>query len=240
MKSAVDPVHHQVRSNKKNGGLQPERQLRQRPVPVIVELDQSLGSGDPEQHSGSQDQQSDTQITCKERNDEPVAEVSEQLALAPPGLARVASRIEGQDRESGAKRYGYRQDLKERDPDTVNDRCALLEHDLQTPPPARDYRRRYQARQLRCRERGRFNRAVCRASGRQGEACCEPSPRRQVARLGIAGRAEGKPDLEAVKEVVRTRGCRQRCGESAKRLCCKGGFTPPIYGGAQALIKSIS
>ena len=48
MKGAMDPVHHEIGAHEKDRGLQPKRQLRKRAMPVVIELDQALGTGDAE------------------------------------------------------------------------------------------------------------------------------------------------------------------------------------------------
>ena len=42
MKAAMDPVHHEVGRDEEDRRLQPQRQLRERPVAVVVERDQSF------------------------------------------------------------------------------------------------------------------------------------------------------------------------------------------------------
>ena len=132
MESAVKPVHHEIRADQEDRRLQPERQPRERPVPVIVEFDQSLGGGDAEQERGAHDQEPDAQIAGEQRDDEPIAKIGHQLALAPPGLARIAGPEEGQNREDGSERDRYRQDLDESDADAVDDGEEFLEHDAET------------------------------------------------------------------------------------------------------------
>ncbi len=62
MEGAVNPVHHDVRADQEDRRLQPERQLRQRAVAVVVELDQTFGGVDVEQERGANDQEPDAQV----------------------------------------------------------------------------------------------------------------------------------------------------------------------------------
>src|SRR3954453_14106752 len=121
MESAMDPIHHQIRSHEKDRRLQPKRQLRQRPMTVVVELDQSLGTGDPEYKGGSENQEPDAQVAREQRDQEPIAKIGEEIAFMPPRLARVAGTEERQEAEGGPQRNRYRHDLDEGDADTVDD-----------------------------------------------------------------------------------------------------------------------
>ena len=51
VEAAVDPVHHEVGADEEDRRLQPQRQLRQRPVAVVIEFDQAFGGGDAEQEA---------------------------------------------------------------------------------------------------------------------------------------------------------------------------------------------
>ena len=77
--------------------------MRQRSVPIIIEFDQPLCTGDPEEERRSEHEQANAQIARKQRDEEPVAKVGEQLAFAPPGSAGVAGPEEGQERKGGPK-----------------------------------------------------------------------------------------------------------------------------------------
>jgi hypothetical protein len=54
---------------------------------VVVECDQPVGIVDVEEKSRADHQQPDPEDAGKYRHEEPVAEVGDQFALAPPGLA---------------------------------------------------------------------------------------------------------------------------------------------------------
>src|SRR5436190_18639411 len=96
---------------------------------VVVELDQGLAAGDAEEERGPDNQKSDAQVARHERNEEPVAQIREQLALAPPGTARVAGPEQRKESECCSKRYRNRHDLRKRDAHAVNDSYAFLNHD---------------------------------------------------------------------------------------------------------------
>ena len=129
MEAAVDPVHHEVRRDQEDRRLQPQRQLRQRPVAVVVELDQAFGGGDAEQPGGAEHQQADAQIAREQRDDEPIAEIGDELALAPPGPARIAGPEVAEHGEDGAEHEQHRHELHHRHAHAVDDRDDFFQHD---------------------------------------------------------------------------------------------------------------
>jgi hypothetical protein len=93
--------------------------------------------GDSEQQRGADDQEPDAQIAREQRDDEPVAEVGEELALAPPRPPRIAGPEVAEDRETGPERERDRHGLHDGQADTVEDRDDFLDHDarLRVQPP---------------------------------------------------------------------------------------------------------
>ena len=157
----MNPVHHHVGAGQEDARLQPERQLRERAMPVVVELDQSLGGGDVEQERRPHDQEADAQIARKQWDDEPVAEIGDQFALAPPGLSRIAGPEEGEHGEHDRKPDRDRHDLHHGHAHAVDDRTELFKHDAtrtKRTKLASDRRSRYRPSQLRCREGWKANR----------------------------------------------------------------------------------
>ena len=84
MKDAVDPVHHEV--GRRPGrwppaattAIAPAGRGRRRRTRSV------LRRGDAEQQRGAEHQEPDAQIAREQRDDEPVAEIGDELALAPP------------------------------------------------------------------------------------------------------------------------------------------------------------
>ena len=87
VKHPVQPVQHEVRSDQEHQRLHPQRQLRQRPVAVFIEGDQVVGVVDVEDNAGAEHQQPDTEHPRECRHEEPVEDVGDDFALAPPRLA---------------------------------------------------------------------------------------------------------------------------------------------------------
>ena len=71
---------------------------------VVVEGDQFVGIANPEHEAGAEHQQADPEDTREQRHQEPVAEVGDELALAPPGLAGIAGPEMRQHREHQRQR----------------------------------------------------------------------------------------------------------------------------------------
>jgi hypothetical protein len=119
VKHAVQPVQHEVGRNEEQYRLHPERKLRQRPMTIVVECDQLVGLMNVEEDSGAEHQQPDAEDARKHRHEEPVADVGDEFALAPPGFARIA----------GPEMREHREHKAERDRDR-NDPCHRLAYYL--------------------------------------------------------------------------------------------------------------
>src|SRR5262249_21127469 len=96
----------------------------------------SFGGCDAEQQCGPHHEQPDAQIACEQGNEEPVAEIGQQLALAPPRTPWIAASPKREDGECSPKCDRHRHDLDERDANTVDDRNQLIEHDAPVCLPA--------------------------------------------------------------------------------------------------------
>src|SRR5436305_6875573 len=83
---------------------------------VVVKGDQLVGIMDVEDDAGAEHEQADTEYTREHRNDEPVANVGDELALAPPRNAGIASPEMAEDREDERQ--------PDRDRDHLFDRLA--------------------------------------------------------------------------------------------------------------------
>src|SRR5215468_11202473 len=133
MECAVKPIHHEILPDQEDRRLRPQGQLGERAVAIFVEFDESVRVRDAEQDRGTDDQEPDAQIAREKRNNEPVAKIGRNLALAPPWAAGIARPEEGQNRECGTERDRYRDELHESRADAVNDGQKLLEHDSTNP-----------------------------------------------------------------------------------------------------------
>ena len=71
---------------------------------VLVECDQTVGRRNAEQNGGSGNEHPDAQITREHRNEEPVAEVSDEIPLVPPRLAGIARPKVRQPSKYGSER----------------------------------------------------------------------------------------------------------------------------------------
>ena len=114
VKHAVQPVQHEVGRNEEQYRLHPERKLRQRPMAIVVECDQFVGLMNVEDDCGAEHQQPDAEDTRKYRHEEPVTDVGNELALAPPGFARIAGPEMREHREHQSERDRDRNDLRHR------------------------------------------------------------------------------------------------------------------------------
>ena len=86
----MDPVQDQVLADQEDHHLRGQRKRGERTVAIIVEVDQAVRGGDAEQERGADDKQADAQKAREDRDEEPVAKVGDQIALAPPRAARIA------------------------------------------------------------------------------------------------------------------------------------------------------
>ena len=125
----MNPVHHDIGAEQEDRRLRPERQLRQRAVPVIIERDQPLAGGDAEEERGADHEEADAQIAGEQRNEKPIAKIGHQFPLAPPGAAGIASPDDRQKSKDGPERDRHRQHLHNGHADAVHDRKCFLEHD---------------------------------------------------------------------------------------------------------------
>src|SRR4051794_4709698 len=78
---------------------------------VIVECDQLVGAMDIENNAGAEHEETYPEHAGKYRDEEPVADVREDLPLAPPGCPGVAGPETGEDREYDRQRNGDRDHL---------------------------------------------------------------------------------------------------------------------------------
>src|SRR6266404_1236260 len=99
VEQAVQPIEHKVRQNQEQHALEPQRQLGQRAVAVVVKRDERVGIMDSKDDAGAEDEESNPQYARKQRNEEPVANVSNELAFAPPRFAGIAGPEMRQERE---------------------------------------------------------------------------------------------------------------------------------------------
>src|SRR5262249_19333963 len=132
MKHAVQPVHHEIRRDEEDRRLQPNGQLRQRTMPVVIELDEGLRRGDAEQDGSADDQETDAQVAREQRDDEPIADVRDEPAFAPPRWSGITGPAPRQQGEGGPEHDGHRKQLDERHPDTLDDGDDFLEHHATT------------------------------------------------------------------------------------------------------------
>ena len=105
-------------SDQEQDRLQPQRQRRQRAMAVVVEGDQFVGVVNFEQQAGAEHQQPDPEHAREQRHQEPVAEVGDELALAPPGRAGIA----------GPEMRQHREYQRQRDRDRHHLGHGLAEH----------------------------------------------------------------------------------------------------------------
>ena len=131
----VRPIQDDVFADQEDDHLNGERQRGKRAVAVIVEGDQAVRGGDSEQQRGADDEHADAQIARDDRNEEPVAQVGDEIALVPPRPAGIASPERGEHREDGRERQRDRNVLHERLTETDQDGEQLLRH---IGKPARD------------------------------------------------------------------------------------------------------
>jgi hypothetical protein len=122
MKQAMGPVGDEIFADQKDDHLRNEGQARQRAVAVFVEGDQAVGGGDVEQKRGAGDEHADAEVARDDRNEEPIAQVGDQIGLAPPRPPGIAGPKIGQHREGGGYSERDRNDLHKRLAD-ADDEC---------------------------------------------------------------------------------------------------------------------
>src|SRR5260370_42547537 len=91
VKHAVQPIQHEIRRDQEQHGLQPQWQLGQGTMAVVVKGNQFVGVMYFEDDAGADHEQPDPKYAREQRNEEPVTDVGDELALAPPRGAGVAS-----------------------------------------------------------------------------------------------------------------------------------------------------
>src|SRR5260370_25959366 len=96
MKHAVQPIQHEIRRDQEQHGLRPEWKPRQWTMTIVVKRDQAVGVMNVEDHPGADHQKPDPQDPRKHPNEEPVTDVADAIALAPPPGATVARPAIGQ------------------------------------------------------------------------------------------------------------------------------------------------
>src|SRR5262245_2598601 len=134
MEEAMAEIHDQVSADEEDDRLQPQRQSRERPVPVLVERNQVICRGYTEQQHGADDQEPDAQITRDQRDDETIANIGRQIELAPPRLSRIAGPEMRQSRKYDAEYDRNGQQPDESRAKAVDDRDEPLDHDTQPTP----------------------------------------------------------------------------------------------------------
>ena len=85
---------------------------------VVIEGDQIVGVANSKQQSGAEHQQADAEHAREQRHQEPVADVGDELALAPPGPAGIA----------GPEMRQHREQQRQRDRDRHHLGQGLAEH----------------------------------------------------------------------------------------------------------------
>ena len=83
---------------------------------IVVKGDQPVGVMDVEDHAGAEHEQTDTEYAREHWNNEPVANVGDELALAPPRNAGIAGPEMAEDRKHHSQ--------PDRDRDHLFDRLA--------------------------------------------------------------------------------------------------------------------
>jgi hypothetical protein len=95
---------------------------------VLIKRDQAVGGGDAEQNRGAGDQHADPQKPSDDRNEQPVAEVGDEVGLAPPWPAGIAGPEPGQHREHQSQRQRNRHALEKRLANIDDEREQFLRH----------------------------------------------------------------------------------------------------------------
>ena len=81
---AVRPIKDNVLADKKNTHSHEQRRRGERPVAVLVESNQSVCGGYSEQKRGADDQHGNAKVASDDWDEKPVAQVRDEIALAPP------------------------------------------------------------------------------------------------------------------------------------------------------------
>src|SRR5215475_16106940 len=92
VKAAMDPICQEVRYDQKRQRLRPQRQARQWAKAIVIELHQRVSAVNPVQICRAHHHKADAYETRGKWDQEPIADVGDDLALAPPGTARIAAR----------------------------------------------------------------------------------------------------------------------------------------------------
>jgi hypothetical protein len=99
----VNPIEHKIRRDQIANRLEPERQSTERSVSVLEEVDDGLLAVDVKNQRGAEHQQADSQEAGENRHNEPVGQIGNDVAAAPPGLAGIAGKADGEQREQDAR-----------------------------------------------------------------------------------------------------------------------------------------
>src|SRR6476619_4358071 len=96
VEKTMRPIGDDILADEENQHLYDERQCRERSVAVLVEGDQAVGGGDVKARGGAGYEQADAERAGGDRNEKPGAQVGDEVAIAPPGSARIAGPELGQ------------------------------------------------------------------------------------------------------------------------------------------------
>ena len=88
---------------------------------VLIKGDQLVGVTNIENDAGADHHQPDAEYAGKYRHEKPVADVGDKLALAPPGLARIARPEMGEHGEQQSQHDRDRQQFRHRVADQFYD-----------------------------------------------------------------------------------------------------------------------
>ncbi len=128
VEKTMRPIQDEIFADEKDDHLRHQRQRRERAVAVLVEGDQAVGGGDSEQNRGAGDKHADAQETRDDGNEKPVADVGDEVRLAPPGTAGIAGPEPRQHGEDERKRQRDRHAFHERFADFGDERQQFVEH----------------------------------------------------------------------------------------------------------------
>src|SRR5664279_5120465 len=127
MEAAMNPIEQEIRYHHEDHGLQPERQGGERPMAVLIEVHDRLVAMNVEYQGRAQCQHADTKEMRDQWNQKPVANIGDNLALAPPRTAGIAGRPGGQCREYDTEDDGDGDDFDEARAGNFNDRIQFIE-----------------------------------------------------------------------------------------------------------------
>src|SRR5690242_16976629 len=96
---------------------------------VVVECDQFVGAMDIEDNAGPEHEEADPEHAGKYRHQEPVADVGDDLPLAPPGCSGIAGPEMAENREYNCEHDGDRDHLRDGLTDHQKDFERQVGHD---------------------------------------------------------------------------------------------------------------